>query len=442
MEQKKQIEFIKKIVVRFEAEGIRYCLLRNYEFLQGEPLPIESMDTLVAREDLPKIHQILLAEGFQKRKSQFSLKHQAYFKLDTFDQKLQKVSFDFQVGGIHWNDLPYLGEEVLAKKIKKDYFYVPANNDTFVMLLVHSILGKRYFKTKYQQILQKIEIDQKEVIKKLAKIFNRKIALNLFNLARTGQFHRMKCYPLIIYFLFKKPGRLISFTCLFFRWLKWKQFFAAYPLISLIGPDGAGKSTMAKKLAEFLRENDKKVAVIYAGRGKGQILPFRKIGNQYKKKEKKRDLQNIQKRQNNFLKNRKISFKRRLLYLTALPIYALDLLLRYWLQIMPKRRRRKVVITDRYCSDLFLMENVPLFIKQGILKLFPKPTLIFYLYQTPEVLRQRRPEETKEELERQLNLFEKMKKELKMREILSEDLEQDSLLLKKIVFAKMLREWY
>ena len=61
--------------------------------------------------------------------------------------------FDIQVGGIHWNDMPYLGEEVLNNRVKKSYFYVPSDNDTFVMLLTHSILGKRYFKPKYKKIL-------------------------------------------------------------------------------------------------------------------------------------------------------------------------------------------------------------------------------------------------------------------------------------------------
>ena len=69
---------------------------------------------------------------------------------------------------------------------------------------------------------------------------------------------------------------------------------------------------------------------------------------------------------------------------------------------------KKVVITDRYCSDILLMKNVPLGLKRSLLKLFPKPTITFYLYNSPRILHQRRPQESVEELSRQLKLFEEL----------------------------------
>ena len=38
---------------------------------------------------------------------------------------------------------------------------------------------------------------------------------------------------------------------------------------------------------------------------------------------------------------------------------------------------KKVVITDRYCSDILLMKNVPLGLKRSLLKLFQNQQSLF-----------------------------------------------------------------
>ena len=139
-----RLECIKIVLKEFDEQNINYCILRNYEFLLGNPMPIESLDTVVSKKDFRRADKILKDFDFIKRKQQFSLKHKAYFRLID----LQKVSFDIQIGGIHWNDMVYLDESILENRKKIKYFYALSDKDTFVMLLVHSILGKRYFKPK------------------------------------------------------------------------------------------------------------------------------------------------------------------------------------------------------------------------------------------------------------------------------------------------------
>ena len=106
-----RIEFIKTILEEFERENVSYCVLRNYEFLLdgGKPNDIESLDTVVSKNDYEKMKRILIQNGFQQRKQQFSLKHKAFFKLIN----LKKVSFDIQVGGVHWNDMVYMDESII-----------------------------------------------------------------------------------------------------------------------------------------------------------------------------------------------------------------------------------------------------------------------------------------------------------------------------------------
>jgi len=407
--KKQQINQIKQVLEAFNKKNVGYCVLRNYEFLLGSYDPVESLDTLIAKQDMPLAHQILLQNGFNLRKQQFSLAHKAYFKILP---DFSRISFDIQVGGIYWNDMKYLSEQVLQSRKKKSYFYVPNDNHTFVMLLVHSILGKRYFKKKYQQILVNIPIDEKAVYKEVRRIFNQKIAKKILPLARFGKTKKINPYTLIIYFLLKKPRRLITLSALTLRWIKWKKPMQPSPLISVIGPDGAGKSTVVNELKNHLEKTNRKVSHIYTGRGRNHFLPITKLGFLYKQREKTKD--NINKKKNGKPKKEKSltdernNRKRKIIYTLVSPIFALDLLCRYYFRIFPERMKKKIVITDRYCSDIILMQYVPLSIKKILLALFPKPTMTFFLYNTPEILHQRRPEEPIEELSRQMVLFQEL----------------------------------
>ena len=75
---------------------------------------------------------------------------------------------------------------------------------------------------------------------------------------------------------------------MFFRWLKWKKLFVAYPLISVVGPDGSGKSSLTKNIISFLKKHGYSATLVYNGRGRDHILPMTKLGFAYKIREKKK----------------------------------------------------------------------------------------------------------------------------------------------------------
>ena len=400
---------LKKMLIDLDKQNINYCILRNYEFLLGELFPMESVDTVVSREDFVRMDALLRSQGFQKRRPQFSLQHHAYFK----HVGRQMISFDLQVGGVHWNDMVYLDEILLVHRVKKDFFYVLSDEDAFVMLLAHSILGKRYFKLKYQQILHQLlserSIDRDYVLHNLGRIFSGRKARELLEIVRKNELKKINSYILILIFLLKKPARLLTFTALFFRWVRWKKPLHLSPLISIVGPDGAGKSTMVQELADYLSGTHRKISVIYAGRGRNHLLPFMSLGRRYKTAEKKRDakkdVEDVQQMAVSSDRNR--TFIRTLIYTASSFIFAADLFLRYWAFIFPRRLCRQIVLTDRYYSDILLMKNVPWGFKKFICSFFPSPTISILLYNTPDILHQRRLEESIFELQRQLDLFHK-----------------------------------
>ena len=431
--RKEGLDLIEKVLREFNKENVNYCILRNYEFLLGEPMSIESIDTVISKNDLEKVDEIFKRFNFQKRKQQFSLKHKAYFKLIN----LEKISFDIQVGGVHWNDMAYLNQSILRNRIKKSYFYIPSNEDYFVMLLVHSILGKRYFKSKYQKILLELylDIDKNYVFDKISKIFNQRVAIFLLKKVHQNDFKKINAYKLISYFLIKKPFRLVVLSLLTLRWMQQRRNpFRLTPLISIVGPDGAGKSTMVKNLINCLNESGRKTSLIYTGRGRENILPIGLFGKMYKRSEKKKDKQT-----GDFYKHKKSSLKRKIMYTLSCPIFALDLYLRYLFKILPERKKGKIVVTDRYCSDIILMKNVPFLFKRFFLNLFPKPTISILLYNDTKVLHERRPEEPIVELERQMKIFRKLNYSLKLKSI---DQKNNCILVKNFVLVRLLRNWF
>ncbi len=424
-----------------DAAGIEYCVLRNYDFLLKNCGPKEkseqSVDIVVAKKHFFLFHTVMLQLGFIKRTQSFSLSHEPYFKI----RGTEKISFDVQVGGIHWNDMKYLEDKtIMTKRVKKGSFYTLSDEDTFVMLVLHSILGKRYFKNEYQQILQNLstKIDREYVYNSIVHNLGKKIGREVTKRAFKHDFKGIvsRKHLVVSSFILCMPKRVSTFTLLFFRWLKWKKFVTPYPLISFIGPDGSGKSTMAKELEEFLRSKGKKAKIVYTGRGRNQILPFRKIGKIYKSRERKKD------RSKKIAMTSKKSWKRRVFYTLAAPVFTFDLLLRYFFRVLPKRFGKNIVITDRYSTDILLMENVPFGFREFLLYLFPKPSLTFYMHNTAEVLHARRPEEPIDGLERQMFYFQKLEGRLKPVKILTTSLEKNKEEVFSAVWTYLLQGWY
>jgi len=276
-------------------------------------------------------------------------------------------------------------------------------------------------------------VDYDYVKKELSRIFNKNIAEKLFKLIKEDNFEKIDCYPLIFFYIIKKPKNFFIFTTLSWRYfLQRKNPFRIGPLISILGPDGSGKSTLVRELNNHLVQQNRKTSLIYTGRGRDHILPITHLGRSYKKKEK--DSYGDKEKQ---LTN-KTSFKTKLLYTFAAPVFTLDLYLRYWLRIFPQRFKKKIVITDRYCSDIILMRNVPFFFKRFLLSLFPKPTISVYLHNDAEILHQRRPEEPVMELDRQMNIFRKFNYSLTLKTDDKNLTKEKSI---NYIFSKLLRDW-
>ena len=205
------MEKMKKLLKEFEKEEIEYVVIR-------EPINETSdWDICINEESLIMARTILRYKDFNETKQQFSLKHKGFYK--------DRLSIDIQVDGVYWNDMSYLcSNQVLKNRIKKDFFYTLSDEDSFIMYLCHSILGKRKFKKEYWNRLRKLsnkKLDNKYIITTLSNVWNEKIAkmLCLYVSWNRISLIEKKIPSLVFYFIIKKPKRIVTFCLLFFRWL-------------------------------------------------------------------------------------------------------------------------------------------------------------------------------------------------------------------------------
>jgi len=155
------------------------------------------------------------------------------------------------------------------------------------------------------------------------------------------------------------------------------------PVIAIYGPEGAGKSTTVAALQKYLQSHNFKAKVVFLGRGKNNIIPINKLGKSFQKKEQQQNYQQP-------IGKNITSLSKKIIYTAISVILVVDLLLRYCLQVFPFRLKGTIIICDRYSSDLYLMDKVPLIIRKVLLALFPKPAKTFYLYNTIKKLHQRK----------------------------------------------------
>lgn len=425
-----------KMLTTWNNTGIKYALLRNYEFLLDSSETGFDLDVVIGANDFVRVREILLQHDFVAYPRQFSLAHRGFGKY--FTEEKRKFGVDLQIEGIHWNDMPYLtAAEVLPRRVRKGNLYVLSPEDAAVMYICHSLLGKRKFKEKYKQILKKLvsgKLDRKYILQHLALIFNMRMANMIIQRVEQGDFAFLERRALwyVCYYVFHQPRHLLTFSMIFLRWLKWLRLGKSHPLIAVIGPDGAGKSTAVEALVAVLHKNRRQAELVYMGRGKRNIMPIKLIAGVYKKYEVSHDAH---------VDIKKSSLLQKIVYTAAAPVYTADLLLRYLFHIFLQRKRR-IIVTDRYCSDILVMEHVPLFVKKVLLSFFPKPALTFYLYHDAEVLYERRKQQSVAELQRQMVLYEYLAGKVKAVRIKTTSIAKDHSKIEQEVFGYLMKERY
>ncbi len=382
---KNKASFFKEFFLNLEKKRIPYTILRNNNFIHNNEY-IGEIDLLIERKNLKKLKKEVDKNPFCRRtKTTIDLTHPLLVLVKGEDF----ICFlDFQVDGVGYCGAPILRESFLLKNSKREKSFFVLNDSAYLlMLFVHNFIFKRektYF-NKYKKEFYKIfeKTNKEELIKELIKIFNHEISteiIDLFSKKKLNEISDMK-KKLVLIHLLKNP--LHVFRIIYSKWVRFLNYvniraffyflnpFKLAPLVSFVGTDGSGKSTLGKRLKKELdlMEIDNK---IISGSAFSSIKLIKRKKRKYSKKIgslEKKDTKSI-----------------------------IEIIARILLQ-MPKqlkiiylRKKGVFVITDRYPYDLITLFGVKGFWKKIVRCLFQKPTKIFYIYTNPNLIYKRNQE--------------------------------------------------
>jgi thymidylate kinase len=386
-----------KILRKFDKSKVNYAIMRNWEFLTKDVRLGKDIDIVIDSKSVGNVGKILLKEGFVREKISPYSHHFGYAKY--FPKELKLVKFHFHVGGISGRHVTYLSaNQILNRRERISKYYVLSPEDLYISLVLHSPGSKRY--SKVANKLKKL--DKRYLSVNLINIFGRSLGTRVFS-SKFSDLRNLKKQIRSKVF-WSNPIGALYVTGMSVLWYLPKLILGS-PVISFIGMDGAGKTTATSKMVELLKEHRIKSELVYVGRGRGNILPIQFFGRKYKQREKRVD--------SNSKKNDDIKFSRKVIYSLSAPVFYFDFLLRYF-KVFVARRTKKLVLTDRFATDFLIMKNVPLWLRNLLYLLSPKPNAVIYLYNSPKLLYKRKPDHPAGDLERQEKLYasvlEKVKK--------------------------------
>jgi thymidylate kinase len=396
---------------------VNHCFLRNYDFLLNDSPDLEAdIDILVLSAQLSLIDNTLKDLGFFRGRGRGESKHIYYGKY--INQHSPVLALDFHVDDLSWYEVPYIsGRRILERKIRKNSLFVPSPEDKLLMLLVHSSLNG-IFKSEYIDTINSIQntgkFDEEYVLQNLRSLWHKSFLKKFWKLVLNREYNNILILRpyLVCSLLIKRSKYFTNFlNYLYITRIKHKfrSFFSRSILVSFMGVDGSGKTTTANGLQSVLDINNIKSDIIYMGRWRNQVLPMANVSKKYGMT----GLRSPKKKEG-------LTFK---LYCVLRDLaYLADMWLRYWIKLFPKMKLGYTIITDRYVYDLLLDVNSTLLCRIAVRYLFPKPLIVFYLNNEPDIIRQRKRELDVNEMLRQMEIFNDLKRYYHVIEVKSDNI--------------------
>ncbi len=400
--------FLTALFAAYEQASVRYVVLRNYGRFPEDFG--KDVDLVIHPEDVERSHAVVrrVAEDLSlfltvrsKRSS-----HVTYYLLPApVDGVERGVLVDVRTDLVH-RGFSYLpGALVVDARQRHDRFYVPSAALESLGILLHCVIDARHIRPSYAQRLRALKTgDRAAFVAAATAAVGATLAERLADTVDSGA--PEAALALRGALLRARARRNPSGAWRWFTartgaavdrvggWIRPKGH-----IVILLGPDGSGKTTLSQLVCRRFEATRIPVSSVYLGAQK-PLLPTRRLSQQLHKRFGNRPavkpVKDVNRRQR----------LRGLVHIMA------DKWLRYIVHIRPCLARGEVVVLDRYFYDLrtFLhpLVSAPWF-EAIMMRLIPKPAVMYCLTADPAVIAARKNELTEAETARQIGLFRELR---------------------------------
>lgn len=394
-----QISVLNELFENFNINKIDYCILRNYEKI---PEDIgNDIDFLISKKNC-KNAKIIILNTFKKYdfilikyKQRFGHIGLIFIHKDLKEILCIDLLTNSSKQWYQYADVEY----ILKNKLKYKNFYVPTKGSELYTVVLKDLLTYNLFREKNHDLLKSLNSTiKKDFIDTGLKYLDITILENIYS-----SLENLKSIPpkKEIFNNLKQNSNfsdLIKYTYYRAKEIFINLIFNKLYFISIIGPDGVGKSTVTSNLKKDLSAKNlfKNILDIHH---RFEYLPNISILLKRNKKviEKKVEENNEIQRTN---PNSKHSAIRTLIYVIY---YSIDFILGYF-KVLKYKANGDLIIADRYYYDFYLQKHydrLPSYIKRFFYLFIPKPNLIFFLSANAEDIYKRKYELTLEETQEQ-----------------------------------------
>ena len=380
-------DFLIKLFLELN-NNFNYAVLRNHDRLP-ETCDSQDIDILIEQKDLNQLKNMLatLAEKTSCREL-YHFQDNQFFSVIYIDEKLETLQLDFQYN-FAWMGIDLLDEKkVLSKRIFNGKIYHLPPDLIFLPKYIYCrILGAKY-PEKYSQVrAAALEYDN-EGVEKTLKNLSSGLDLQAWECSGKWKLRLRTFFAALRRNPFRSIGRMLDFQWCYIRDLFFRRGF----MISFSGPDGCGKTTVIEMLMERLAVNPPKLFHF-----RPTLLP--NLGEAAHKagvvKEVDRNFDDPHRAKKKGLLNSLIRFA----------YYYTDYILGYFLKILPLRQRKRIVLFDRYFTDVIVdSERSSIFLNFKFIcwmrHFVPMCRYNFIFCVEPETIRSRKQELEVEDMKR------------------------------------------
>lgn len=390
------MEILHQLFENLNKNKIRYAVLRGYESL---PYQIShDIDFGVHPSDISKCREIILEVMSKKGFFIVQTSNRQGFSQDYYFSKNECIKFDF------WTDFKFRGlrylniSRILETRILYNGLYVLDSKEAATISFLKELLHNgRMRKDKIDNLKKDILIhgfvnhEDYFIGTKNVKNYITKLKKGdlIFQAEKKALFLMLLKKNITVEGLFKTLLSIFSYFYLYFANFFYKRNF----LLALIGPDGSGKTTVAESLAHNIKKKKSSFTDYSYIHGRWGYIP--NLGFFIGRDKQKTNFMDHEVKENNTVIYSKIKL------MIVLSYYYIDYLLGA-IKIFICRGKNKLYIADRFHYDYFIsdqFQNYPKFFRFLYTKTLPCPDLVIYLKAEPEIIINRKPELSIDQIE-------------------------------------------